>query len=836
VNHRSYPAASITAVASIVFLLSHAASIHAATDAEAGPPSAQSLAGETEGGIPEIVVTARKREESIQSVPISVDAISSATLTESNSVTVFDLPNMVSNLQIYSGYQPDTPAFEMRGQFQEDTSPALDPSVGVYFDDVYIARSPGTLLQFQDMDRVEVLKGPQGTLYGRNSTGGAIKLVSKKPTDQFEAEVSSAYEFEAHRWIEKGMLNVPLGDTLAVRMVGTYTKTDLGYFTYYTAGEPNANIPLDSGHDAGGRVELAWHPSDKFDALLEADYTDWLGGDVASRLVYYNGNDAATPSLGNLSITAIEAGLETSPSAYAAFLHGNPVPAATAGTAYLNNIVAQSAANPYRVGQDASALPPGTIAVGGQITGGNPLEYAHHEIMGSALTLHWDFGDFSLKSISSVRGLKVYDTEDIDGTVLHLIDGYERERQNQESQEFTLNGGLGGHGNWTAGAFYFREVNDFEDFTRVFVDISSLPTAPGLPGGAGSATIGDLLSQSAAVYGQANYDLMTNLTATLGLRYTEDWRGSNPESQAFFTDGTQACAIEIGGVANCDTTRVARFHNLSYTAGLSYHLTEDKMLYFTSADAYRAGGFNPRINTESSFVTFKPETATNYELGFKADWLDHRLRTNYAAFFTDYKDIQTTQSQEGTLFGEPAQVVLLINSASAHIYGFESEMTGRPVDPLLLGVNLGYLYSTFHSNVLAEQGLTSLPNAPKFTGSTFVKLTLPINSNLNGAVRLDESYRSATVDELSLTDHNSSSPTYGQVVYRPEYRAYALMNASLIVTDQRHGLEYSFYGKNLMNKFYETRFVGSDGTGLFYGVAGPPREFGVSVQASFGKH
>jgi iron complex outermembrane recepter protein len=817
--------ATTAATACVFILCLRWAASSAASEAADTPQSSENEIT----GLTEIVVTARKREENLQSVPITVNAFSSEALADTKVVNVTDLSDLVSNFQVLQGYIPNDPEFEMRGQFQSDSSVALEPSVGVYFDDVYIARAAGTLLNMQDLDRVEVLKGPQGTLYGKNTTGGAVKLVSKKPTKEFEASFSSAYETQAHRYIEQGMINVPLSDAWALRAVGTYTKTDQGYFTYFTQANPSASFPLDTGHDAGGRVALRFTPSEAFEMLLQADYSDSLTGGLPAGLVEYAPNSSATPSLGNLPVTSLEAGLESKPSTTPQFLAGNPLPAVTAGNAYLNAAAAQFNANPYRVGMTPNDVQPSAINIGGQVIGGSSVPKSRERVRGISDTFTWDLGGgLTLKSITAYRTLNLFSTDDIDGTDLYILDGFSFQSQKQVSQEFLLTGKWGERLDWSAGVLYFHESSDYRDLTRSLLVLSSLT------GGAGSSTSGDVVSTSYAAYANGNYKLTDEWGATLGLRLTQDKKAISPTSTAYFTDGTSACAVEVNGVADCTDTKSVKFNNVSYSAGLNYEIAPGRMAYLSTASAYRAGGFNPRINTPASFSTFKPETDTNYELGLKADWLERRLRTNLALFYTDYKDIQTTVVEPGISFGNVVSVTVLQNSGQANVYGAEAEIAFRATQALTLGGNVGLLYSQLNSPVAADQGLSQLPNTPKFSGSAYGMLNFPLTANLHGFLRIDESYRGDAPSGLSLTDHNSTSPTYNDVIYRPYFRAYALLNANLKVVHQPSGLEFSVYGKNLTNKIYGTSLDGADGIGTFVESIGDPREVGVSVTAFFG--
>lgn len=760
--------------------------------------------------IEEVVVTARRREEAMQSVPIAITALGENRLIQSNVTDLKNVARLAPGIQIQPQFTPNNAVFQIRGQVQTDTAPSIDPSVGVYFDDVYIARSTGSLVNLVDVSRVEVLKGPQGTLFGKNTTGGAIRIVSNRPNHTFGGYVSTGYE-SFDRWKLEGVLNAPINDDLAIRSVVQYVNKSGGYGTNTVTGKP-----IDTDRSFFTRQSVLWNPTDKLEVLVEGDYTHQVAGGIPSILRDYTFSNGPTTALE----AAVESGLGFNSAAGAAILnslatgHG----ARDVGT---STCTVQTPAESY-------SFNPAT----GQFTfpgGCNPNPKSNSETWGLLANISYNFDFATLRSISSYRHVRYDARYDIDGTVFAILDSHQYVQAKQWSQELLLSGdALDRRLDWTIGGLYFKEVPSETDL------VAPLAALQALAGGAGTDTRGTSRSESYAAYAQATYKFTDKLSLTAGARYTKDKRSFDATAFNRFTNGTEACLYDAangltnvaGFSAPCTISQNAIFSKSTYTVSLNYQIDPDKLVYLRTSSGYRAGGFNPRINAPEVVSSFNPETVTDYELGLKADWFDKLLRTNLALFHSKGQNVQQTVNGISPTNG--AAITLTKNIGTRTVDGVEAEIIGRPTKDLSLDASVTYLDARQDNpaDPLHFDNVILTPRWAFNVGGSYERQWTP---DFLGTLRIDVSYRSKMYDQNPLVDL-----TTGLEAFQGFYRPVTLLSARYTVKHLPSGVELAIYGRNLTNQIYEARAGNVSGLGLSFGNLAEPRVIGFEIKAPFG--
>jgi len=545
----------------------------------AAPPQAgaqDEAAAPVRGALEEIVVTARKREENLQTAPVSVAAFTAAALQRQGIDTLVDLGSHVPNLSMISGQGGGTQTqVSIRGVGQSDFILTSDQSVGVYVDGVYFPRSMGAALDLIDIERIEVLRGPQGTLFGRNTTAGAIQIISAPPEDAFfaKAELTTG-SFD--RLDFKGSLNLPLGERVASRISLASLNQD-GYGERLLDKTDGADTDVLAGR-AAFRAAL----TDSLQADLILDYSRKRGHAGLERLVNID------PSDPNLAF-------------YNSFLVSQGLP--PADQRYITRDVHD--------------------------TWSGSRNQDDNEMGGAALTLDWSGAALHFKSISAWRTLQVESGYDFDGTPYPLAEQALNLDQEQISQELQLSGdGFGGRLQWLTGLFYFGE--DAQDLQDVPFYQPVVATGGGsfvrVPGGFSFTSFISQKTNSYAAYGQGTYRFTDKWSVTAGLRYTD-------EKKTLDSYVSGAFVRPRGTVSDS-------WSDLSPRLGLEYRISDRAMTYVSASRGFRSGGFNGRNTSPNPPQSFDPETIWAYELGLKTETDGRRLRFNSALFYYDYSDFQ----------------------------------------------------------------------------------------------------------------------------------------------------------------------------------------------------
>ena len=537
----------------------------------------------------EVVVTSRKREESLKDVPVAITAVSGRKLealqAEDLSSVAAIAPNVNFSFAGTTSGSPSAAVVYIRGVGQNDFLQTLDPGVGIYVDGVYMGRTVGGVLDLVDPERVEVLRGPQGSLFGRNTIGGAISLTSKDPGDEVEGFVKVLTGADS-RFGLQGSLNVPFSDTFKARFSAKYHRRD-GYVERLVAGDD-----LGNDNSFGGRANFLYEPSDKFRLRVNFDYTLEDERGAAEEQLDPNG---------------VFAGL------------------------FNNNILMDegcpSNENPNCFQNTVSTEP--------FTTNETAPNFSDVNLFGTAAIAEYDFSDgLSLKSITSFRDLRSSFTRGSDGSPLVLFQTQNEYDQTQFSQELQLIGSSDAV-DFVTGLYFFNETGT--DLANV--EASALPFIPTFPLLSG----GDIDNSSFALFGEATVNLTDRLHLTGGLRFTSETKRFNPNS---FAVNSPTPRFITEGFRELDFSRVTWRGILAYDVGTNTNV------YGSVSTGFKSGGFDSRYTSptvDNEPTTFDPENVTNIEIGLKTFIPAADLRLNIAAFSADYSNIQVQGNPPGQI-------------------------------------------------------------------------------------------------------------------------------------------------------------------------------------------
>jgi iron complex outermembrane recepter protein len=629
-------------------------------------------------GLEEVIVTAQRREQNLQDVALSVSALGSVQLERTGVTEMTELVGRVPNLVASPGLTGGRamPVFAIRAQSQQETTMLADPSVTIYFNDVPAPRAQGSNMSFFDIASVEVVKGPQGTLFGRNTTGGAILVRPAKPQEAFDASISQV--FGNHGLMETdAMLNVPFGSWGALRIAGQHDESD-GWLTDVITGKE-----VNSVDENAGRISFDLHPSERWNSLFMVGYSQARSGGTGGYITALPGGVSA-------GLRALQTPLLAAQQQRGHFETVSGVP-------MRNDVEVFSADNTT------------TIELTDKV---------------------------SIKNIVGYRDIDYDALEDTDGTSALILTVNRIDKQHQISEELQI---LGSNDwmNWIVGGFYFNEKGTNAAPTAGIGAGAGTPD-PGLiePNERMSDYAPNYINTnsgaentSTAVFAQATFNLdkmLEGFSVTLGARQNWDkrevdirnvgWLTPPTVTPAAFscrftldTDGNPATPEVRPPLENCSLPLEADFSEPTYNISLDYRVTPDALVYLAHRHGYRTGGFGARATTQAGLSrTFEPETVDDIELGAKVDWQfgDAFLRTNLAVFHADYKDIQR-------LLTDPTLVpitTVTTNAGKAEIDGGEFEFVFRPVDMLEISGFYSYTDAKF-TEFIAPDG-TDLSNAP----------------------------------------------------------------------------------------------------------------------------
>jgi iron complex outermembrane receptor protein len=748
-------------------------------------------------GIEAIVVKARRRAESLQDTPVAVTALTAEALERQQIVSTTDLDEVTPNLQFHSygtltGNNSAAQVF-IRGIGQTDATPAVDPGVGIYIDDVYMGRAVGGAMEFRDIASVQVLRGPQGTLFGRNTIGGAVLLTTNAPGENAGNSVRAGIGEDNLRELY-GAFDLPIASETWSARVALGTRDRDGYVTRVFDGKDLGDENMHTGQGA-----LRWEPTDAITLTLRGDYTK--EDENGSPFVFHSMNEGAT----FVGAASIAAGCPN-------ILDPMPPP-----------LLVGSLDDP-RCGNDAQAL--GPFENGGTYQASSTLEN-----LGTSLVAEWRVNDqLTLASITSDRSLEWTGTRDADNTPLLILHTNYDSTSDQFSQEFQARFD-GARLDGVFGVYYFDE----DSYDRLLVPL-------GNPGTSYDTQRVNMSAEARAVFTEWTYAFTDALSATAGIRRTKETKGLQatmfnvaPASAAEPAAPTALCpfAGPPPTQVNClfiTTNPFERdFSATTTSASVQYRFNERIMSYLSWSEGFKSGGFNQRYNAApqgNAPISFGAETAESVELGFKLDPTDY-LRVNVALFQTDYDDIQMTYRL--------GVVPLLFNAGVATIEGGEIELEFVPTPELRIDASLGWL----------DSGFDRITAPPPF-GTVVPTATATLNSRLPFAPEaqrhIGAQYAFFLDSGWSLTprvDWSHTGKQYfdaGNSVEVAQNDSVQLVTASLSVeSGDDKGWRFVLAGNNLTDELYPVAGTSSLTTASGYAeiIYARPRNFTFSATRNF---
>jgi outer membrane receptor protein involved in Fe transport len=739
----------------------------------------------------EIVVTAQKRQESVNKVPMSITAATGEALRAQGITDTRDLVKITPGFSYADSYV-GSPIYTLRGVGFSDISLGGRPTVSIYTDEAPIPFAIETLGANLDLERVEILKGPQGTLFGQNATGGAINYIDAKPTARLKAGVDVSYgRFDAVD--ADGFVSGPITDTLEGRVAFEHTSRD-AWQKSYTTGARNG-----VGEFNNGRVILAWTPSAAFKAQLNVN--GWVDNSdtQASQL------EAVTPT-SVLAASAIPG------------LLSYPVAPANAQAADFN---------------------PG-------------LNYRkNNSFLQANLRLDYKLSDtLTLTSISSYSRYLEHQLQDIDGTTLSNLSEFTNGHIESYSEELRIGGDFAGRGHFVFGGNLASDwVNQFNvtSFPQSTTGLTFTPL--GLPVFADFGNFGKQTEETYAVFGNVEYQITDTIKLYGGARYTEaDNRfvgcsrdagdGLGAEDFGVFQNFVRGelglapnPAIPLGGCITANALyqpglvfETLNQNNVSWRAGAEWTPFSRTLIYANVSKGFKAGGFpDLGATTAAQYLPASQESIVAYELGFKTTLVDGRLQLNGAAFYYDYHDKQILGRILDPLFGP---LLKLVNVPKSELAGGEIQLAWTPVRGLSITAGGSYIdshvldnFTNYNSNgVVQDFNGEAFPNTPKLQLVAAVDYTFPLTDRLNAFVGGNVSYQSSTNSELG------DLPLLA-------LKAYTLVDLRAGVETADGAWRLSVWGRNVGDVYYWT--AASRDTDTTTRFAGMPATYGVAISYRF---
>lgn len=771
----------------------------------------QANEGGTGFALEEVVVTARKREENLQATPIAISAFTEQELAYRQIDSTDKLSDITPNLTFdsaapSSGSSSAAQIF-IRGIGQTDFTPVTDPGVGLYIDGVYMARSVGNVLDFLDVQRIEVLRGPQGTLFGRNTIGGAVAIYSKKPEPEASGSVQVQVGDDDMRYIT-AKANMPISEQLLTNLAVSSRKRD-GYVDRIFDG-----VKTGDDDSLSARGSLLWTPTDNFEVYATADATK----------IRENGTPGVSGGVNDKAAFGI---------------FGNGLLASCTAVSINPNFDGSKANGP------PSFPPPGptTPGVGGAPgcvhpetfdgeykSGGTFPVKSELDVWGVSAELTWDVNEWlTIKSITGYREMEMESSRDGDSSPANIFatqDFYDHE---QISQEFQFSGVLmEDKMKWLLGFYYFQE----EGFNRnpVFLPVGAIQSG------------GLYDNESEAAFFQATYDMTDKLSLTLGVRYTEDTKRFTPDqislgdasASGFFGPTWPNFAgfyLPSAGAPIAAGDRLAtyaefkeEFDDTNIMANLAYQWTDDFMTYLTYSEGFKSGGFDQRFTAFTAVPTsFEPETVESYEVGFKSDLFDSKVRLNVAVFHTDYQDLQIIIRESFN--------PITFNGGEATIDGAEVELTWVPTDRWYVTAALGYIDAEYDK---LDPSVTSAQNATPLSKSNELANTPELSAALGVAYTFDLGDWATLTPRVDWSYHDEQE---NDAVNTPQLHqdSYDMFNASFSLETNDGRWESLLSFRNISDEDYLITGNSAFGTSAAYveQVYGRPFEWSLSVKYNF---
>ena len=765
-----------------------------AAEASASAPAADAAALDAEESEAAITVTARRREEDAQDVPIALSVLSGDTLDKTGNFTLGQVQQLVPSLQIFS-FNPRNTNINIRGLGANValTNDGLENGVGFYLDNVYYGRPGQSQFDLVDLQQIEVLRGPQGTLFGKNTTAGAINITSRGPSFTPEAQGEISLGDYGYHQLRASVSAPIISDRVAFRLSLADTHRD-GFLTNLHDGSKAQDYD-----NFSIRGQLLVKPTDTLSVRLIGDYAHQKQHYVLNIPVTYFGT----------------------------YDSGATIP---------NNIFARTSRAGYTL------LPADPFAREGD---SDSHYQAFMKSYGASGQIDWDLGQVALTSITAYRWWDWDPANDGDSTSLPVTTkAQQANRQRQFSQEVRLGSTGSNVVDWTVGAYYFwQTIRGYgasaygSAAPNWFVPTANPVVADAALNGFETRSYSEPRTKSYALFGQASWNISDALSLTGGLRYTHErktgayrqwWVGGADLSTLSAADAAAATAIRNQFNPRASYTAGIRDDSISGLATLSWKIAPDALVYGTYSRGSKSGGLNLTNIPSGAVPQVKPETVDSYELGFKSAWLDRTLTLNAAAFWTEVSDYQTAITQPNIL---GTFVQYISNIPKVRSRGIEGDLSYAPTKWISLTASASYIEATYRdyrnapqapersATLAPTQDLTGvqLGGIPKFTYSLGADVAQPIGGGGT------EIYGHADFSHRSSFNTSSSNSRYAQVP------GYGLLNARIGIRADSGLWDISVWARNLGDKQY-FQALNPGAFGLVTGTIGDPRTIGVTLK------
>ena len=730
--------------------------------------------------IDEIIVTSQKREQSVQDVPIAVTAIDADYIDSRNITSIKALSSLAPNVKIENTPGNTTGAqISIRGGVTINPALTWEPTVGLYFNGSYIGKTQGSVFDVADIERVEVLRGPQGTLYGRNTLGGAINIITAKPTGEFDAKLRVGVgNYDARS--ARASVNLGSLGPIKAKVTGSIEKRD-GFvkgvenpFPGVTLAGPLSTKEFENVDKKSLLVALSADLTDSLTLDYTFDYSEADQKPAFSQIINVSPNNIFDPT-------------------FAGYAGGGPFGGLIFG---------------FPLDQYVNSERQFTGTVDSEI-------FERSEVQGHNLTasLDTDFG--LLKSITSYRKMTWEDSLDLDGTPLPLANTQRLTDYDSFSQELQLTGETG-RLNYVFGAYYFED-DGFTNNPQTFFGGASV-----FDSRAGFTT------EAVAAYGQLEFAVTDALTLTGGLRYTEEDKTIDRANIAIAFTGLPPNTPFVPE----GTTGKEKFTDLSPQLTLAYAASDDVNIYAKYAKGFKSGGFNGEAGSVAETLRpYDAETLDSFEAGVKTRFWDNRAQFNATAFVNKHEDMQLSVFTAEGAAGSDVR-----NAGRATIKGLEFEGLLQASDDVLLRANMGLLDPKYKEFIEFGRDVSddrAFPHAPDVTASAGFDWNMVSGSWGDLTLTGDANYISRYYTfPFALSPQSPQPASNTRAPSRTLFDA-RLAWSNLPVAGQ--DVEIAIWAKNLTNEEYVANFIdfGPGFGGLTNGYFGPPRTYGVTLGIDF---
>lgn len=770
----------------------------------------------------EVIVTANRREENLQDVPMSVTAFTGDFFKETGATDFSSLEQYTPSLKITPGADSRSTSVRIRGIGSVGSNSGIDPSVGIFIDGVYQGRAGMSISDLFDIERVQVLRGPQGTLYGKNTAAGAITITTKKPATEFEAETELVLA-NNERVELRGMINIPFGDSDHGMRISAF-GIDGDHLYDNTA--PNAKVDdLNNAHKWGVKSKFLFDFESAGEFLLSVDYSKEDTDCCAFTIMQYDGLSTLNAPLTNNPSQQLQALLGPNDS------NGDPI-------------------LQYTAFEDTEGFSPPKADPFGDDYWFDGDMYNKVEVGGVAL--EWNYDLDSEHSLTFINAWRTYESDsafDGDFTAYNAVQGYTDVDLDQYSSEFRIASPGGETIDYQTGVYaYYSTLDSVGNFIMELPLLNNI-TPSGLatfyPNGSNNIDDNTYDTTSFAAFGEVTWNISDAWSTTLGLRYTYEKkeRTGSQTTEGYVSgdpcDATLDIAPVVGPCVYLDDDR--EDDDISPSIKVRYYVNEELMTYASISRGFKSGGYDQRRVTATENGEFDEEIATNYELGWKGTWMDRRLQVNGTFYFVDYEDFQS-QAFDGAS-------IKVTNAGTMESYGMELELVYAATADLVMGSAIGYnkaeykdfdngqctVNASFYEYYVVEGNQGGAPgtaactrdlagkpvdNTPEWTVSSYLQHQYPISNELMATSRLEHNFTDSFYLDQDL-DGNLKNDTVN------------LVNLRFTLSDIERVWEVAVWGRNLLQEEYYAFGIDIPTVGGYAGVAAPDVTYGLTMRYNF---